>query len=514
MLFRLLSTFLLIAGMTGVLYAQAGTALEFNGQTTYALIPRHNALNCPRITVEVWFKPAQCIAQDRWDAIVNKPYIVHQAPHYQWNLTRGLSGNVGVSFTIDGVSRGANSQNDLLQLGQWSHLAATYDGEFVRVFLNGEQVAQLEARGAITGYDTDLSIGQLGNFPNVALDKYNGIIDEVRVWNISRNAVDIRRSMNVRLSGREQGLVGYWNFDEGQGQRITDLSPTANHGRLGASDAQEASDPRWVNSDAPIYGGLAEISAEEIHFPPVAQGREARLNLTLRNVSEEDDEWHILEYQFTDRGGAPRWLTIEPLAGRIRVGELEDIVFTVNTQELNAGDYARIVALTTNARNMLALDIPVTITVVQGVGHLSGRVTDAANARPVEGALVKMQADYALERTTDEDGRYEFADLPAYNYRLCVTALDYLPILTESLEVRPDAEVERNFALLHSVCEPRPARLEFAVPTDDVLRTTLAIRNPGNGTLTWTAERLFPEQARADPWTLRANIPAGQTLGD
>jgi hypothetical protein len=63
--------------------------------------------------------------------------------------------------------------------------------------------------------------------------------------------------MNRKLKGTEPGLVGYWNFDEGQGQIVHDLSPFANHGFLGTISAEsDAADPVWVLSDAPV--GICE----------------------------------------------------------------------------------------------------------------------------------------------------------------------------------------------------------------------------------------------------------------
>ena len=115
--------------LPNVAFGQAGWALDFDGQNQYAMIPRNDVLNCGNVTIEAWINPRQCIAQDRWDSILNKPFLQHVAPHYQWNLTRDQAGRVAVSFAIDGVSRGAASDGGLVQLNEWYHEAATYDGE-------------------------------------------------------------------------------------------------------------------------------------------------------------------------------------------------------------------------------------------------------------------------------------------------------------------------------------------------------------------------------------------------
>jgi hypothetical protein len=48
-----------------------------------------------------------------------------------------------------------------------------------------------------------------------------GALDEIRVWGKARTEQEINGTEFVRLSGHEQGLLGYWNFDGGT---VADLS--------------------------------------------------------------------------------------------------------------------------------------------------------------------------------------------------------------------------------------------------------------------------------------------------
>ncbi|MBM3326609.1 MAG: hypothetical protein FJY65_06475, partial [Calditrichaeota bacterium] len=258
--------------------------------------------------------------------------------------------------------------------------------------------------------------------------------------------------------------------------------------------------------------GVLSLEFDAFEFGPVSQGNVVQIRFNIANAAQQEDELHRLSFSLSDAGPGPDWLTIEPEEGVINARQSVEITLTANTEAVDLGEYNRTITLECNDPEHRQAQIPVHIFIVEGFGRLYGRIIDAANDRPVEGAILAVE-HFGIADTTEEDGRYEFADLPAWNYDFNLTRVNYLP-QRHQINVGAGDEIERNFALLHSVCEPRPARLEFAVPTDDVLRTSLAIRNPGNGTLTWTAERLFPEQARADPWTLRANIPAGQTLGD
>jgi hypothetical protein len=73
---------------------------------------------------------------------------------------------------------------------------------------------------------------------------FNGHIDEVRVWNIVRTSEEIYDQMYMQMSGEEQNLVGYWNFNEGGGIIAYDLTSNQNHGDInGASYSTLTFDP-------------------------------------------------------------------------------------------------------------------------------------------------------------------------------------------------------------------------------------------------------------------------------
>ena len=57
---------------------------------------------------------------------------------------------------------------------------------------------------------------------------FDGLIDEVRLWNIIRTESEIQAAMNTSLQGNESGLAGYWNFEDD----AKDLSPNGNDGTL------------------------------------------------------------------------------------------------------------------------------------------------------------------------------------------------------------------------------------------------------------------------------------------
>ncbi len=141
-------------------------------------------------------------------------------------------------------------------IGQWHHVAMSYSSntDLLTLFIDGEVIEQVTGPGGIS-HSGDMGIGN-GAVPAQTSYAFDGVLDEVRIWNIVRGQPDILRDMHRALRGDEPGLAGYWKFDESQGQLAYDLTDNSNHGTLGLDDEPigDSHDPQWVASTAPIYG--------------------------------------------------------------------------------------------------------------------------------------------------------------------------------------------------------------------------------------------------------------------
>src|SRR6185436_14889938 len=82
-----------------------------------------------------------------------------------------------------------------LALNAWSHLATTYDGSTLRLYVNGTQVASQAASGSLTVSTGALKIGGNAIWP----EWFAGRIDEVRVYNRALTAAEIQADMNRPL---------------------------------------------------------------------------------------------------------------------------------------------------------------------------------------------------------------------------------------------------------------------------------------------------------------------------
>jgi len=68
---------------------------------------------------------------------------------------------------------------------------------------------------------------------------YDGLLDDVAIFKIALSQRQIFNFMFTRLSGMEEGLVGYWGFNEGDGAIAHDAGLHHLHGAVVGS-------PAWI----------------------------------------------------------------------------------------------------------------------------------------------------------------------------------------------------------------------------------------------------------------------------
>ncbi|MBU0743991.1 MAG: LamG domain-containing protein [Gammaproteobacteria bacterium] len=133
-----------------------------------------------------------------------------------------------------------------VKLNKWHHVALTIDSSQMKLYLDGKIVKELtHDRGpTVIGYSY-VAIGRHLWYNN----PFVGLIDEIRIWDTALSEDVLKRIRYVELTGLEEGLVAYWNFNEGTGQFVYDLSPNEINGVLGSYDYAETNDPAWVVSN-------------------------------------------------------------------------------------------------------------------------------------------------------------------------------------------------------------------------------------------------------------------------
>lgn len=114
----------------------------------------------------------------------------------------------------------------------WYHIAVTYDNAQTKIYLDGVEVANQVNNETLIVDNNPLLLG----FSASSGHPWDGMMDEVRFWNVARTLTEIQEDMDNELSGLEPELMLYYNFDDGIPDAdnttlglITDLSGNNNN---------------------------------------------------------------------------------------------------------------------------------------------------------------------------------------------------------------------------------------------------------------------------------------------
>ena len=115
----------------------------------------------------------------------------------------------------------------------WYHAAATFDGTTWRLYLNGS----LENSLVVNCQPRSDSIQHAGlgtamNSTGVTEGHFDGVLDEVRIWNHARSQAEILAAINSQITTATTGLVGRWALDEGSGTTVYGSAGTSVDGTI------------------------------------------------------------------------------------------------------------------------------------------------------------------------------------------------------------------------------------------------------------------------------------------
>jgi hypothetical protein len=142
---------------------------------------------------------------------------------------------------IVGGAAGAEVGNNLRD-NICHHVSFTRSGTTVNLYIDGNLVSSQTGfnQNVTSTHAVWIGVDELLSFSN-----FNGMIHEVRLWNVARSQAQIQASMNNFLTGSETGLAGYWKLNEGSGQTVQDFSTVGNNGVLGSTASVETIDPAF-----------------------------------------------------------------------------------------------------------------------------------------------------------------------------------------------------------------------------------------------------------------------------
>ncbi|RMH74344.1 MAG: LamG domain-containing protein, partial [Gemmatimonadetes bacterium] len=240
-----------------------GQALQFDGIDDYAQIPADTLMNTESFTLEFWFRAAANRAQ----GMFRKGFRV------MMNDANGViefdtPGNIG------------NLTSNPTTIGEWNHVAVTFDA--------ASQTAKLYLNAALQDSATGITSmnGASGEALKIGTDGssyFQGNIDDVRLWNVARSQADIARhkGRTVETFEVDNGLVGYWKFDEGILDYVFDLTEHDLDGRTYG--------PTWTNQKADVRtSAFTDLHGNYI-IEGVNYGNGTTFTVTPRKIIVIDD---------------------------------------------------------------------------------------------------------------------------------------------------------------------------------------------------------------------------------
>ena len=139
--------------------------------------------------------------------------------------------------------------------GEWHHMALVFDANTgsLAIYVDGvsQELSFMDAATPTNVTDFEYPVVPIGarNVRGVIDQNFQGLLNEVRIWNYARTEGEIQADMSVAVPAGAEGLIGYWPLNEGQGTTAYDNSGYGRDGFLMG--------PTWTTESAPVVQPFA-----------------------------------------------------------------------------------------------------------------------------------------------------------------------------------------------------------------------------------------------------------------
>lgn len=231
--------------ITMTVVAPTPNALHFDGTNDYVALPNINPISSGtpgQYTVETWVK-----------------LNAYTSGIGCWIYGDETGGNGGIIMQISSTgyiwtfraATGIVTSTAQVPLNTWTHIAFVQDASNLKLYVNGVFIQNLLS-GANLNLETT-NPPKIGALPDGSR-ALNGMLDEMRIWNVARTATEIANNYSCQLAGSESGLVAYYKFNQGVAEStntglttLTDATANGNNGTL-TNFALTGTTSNWVSS--------------------------------------------------------------------------------------------------------------------------------------------------------------------------------------------------------------------------------------------------------------------------
>ena len=247
------------------------TALSFNGSNQYAAAPSDGTGSIYDFgsswTTQAWIKPgANCVAG--YCNIIGKEY----------SFLISTIGNKLIFCTGNGSGWNIiwREAGGFIPTGAWSHVAATYSGTTLTIYLNGRPIHVSTSVAAVGNNAERFTIGGRTVLAtgDASYERFQGEIDEVRVWNSARSEANIESDMHNRPTLSDANLKAYFDFNEGSGSSLVNRAANS----LAQTDLSLAGAPSWQEVSGVTVSGPYTVATFTRSYLTAGGGWKTPLN--------------------------------------------------------------------------------------------------------------------------------------------------------------------------------------------------------------------------------------------
>lgn len=188
-----------------------GSAVKLDGLDARVEVPNSQQLNLTgdAMSVSLWFSRLAA-GKDSELLFYRNKFVVR------------IDKNGKITFAVytPGWKSAVTSWSDRIIDNDWHHIGASYDGQILKVFIDGVLKVSVNNSGNLQNSNADLLIGS--QFNN---NFFNGLIDEVMLFNRALSAEEFQNLMEqTNDPGMGDELIASWKLDEGSGTTISDAT--------------------------------------------------------------------------------------------------------------------------------------------------------------------------------------------------------------------------------------------------------------------------------------------------
>mgnify|MGYP000871873041 FL=1 len=199
----------------------------------------------------LWFKADKFNHDKQGTNLINKNSIHDKWPHNnwgdlwvtirpEWQGQSKLHKANEISFNTMGWTAHDNPYEDVMSTGYnvtpgvWNHIVVTHtDGNIQKIYFNGRQVAShsfanSKRREDVAQTDTRIDANKVADIfiggGGVYKSGFNGVIDEVQVWNKPLSDEEVLQAMKgYKADEIPDGLQAYFTFEEANGMKFKNM---------------------------------------------------------------------------------------------------------------------------------------------------------------------------------------------------------------------------------------------------------------------------------------------------